>query len=640
MFTLHETCQEYFQRRLREGWKCISLQGYNAILLSPDGIKRPLDLRHDVLTLRPNAASSGSKGCTAVGAATLWGCVDEVVADGDTTYVNLDDSGDDEEFLVALPNHTSESGTINSVTIYGRARTGSGTYDLNYAGVWIKTNSSYYHFHPASNWTTSYVTINKVYATNPQTTVAWTWTEIDALLIGFQITSGHTSWRDTQTYVEVDYSSVVAPTVTTQAATAILSTSCTGNGNITATGGANATRRGFCYKVGTSGDPVITDSVAYDDGDFGTGAYTKAITGLAAGTGYRVRAYATNSAGTGYGITVQVNTTIIQLAPNSIGLTEVASRRNLFWHILGEAFGLTDDAAKTACHVELANDSEAITDGSTLLGRFWHFVSESIGLTESNVRLNKFWHIINETVGLVDGMFYFFGVFFRFMDEAIGLAEGVVKTACYIAWSDEPEGITEDNVLLRKFKHFVSEVIGLSETSIYTNMFWRFINEAIGLTDDAVRWFEKFWRFMNESMSIGESKSRRFYHLPAVIGEAVGLTETVVLLRKFWHTISEVIGLHDASLLLRKIRRFINETIRLTETGVTLNILTRIINEAISLAETSARTSRFWRFMYDTIGLVDALSKVIIYRKLRGKSNIHMQFTAYSRMEESTRKEE
>ncbi len=99
-----------------------------------------------------------------------------------------------------------------------------------------------------------------------------------------------------------------APTVTTQAATDIATTSFTGNGNITDTGGENCTRRGFCYKVGTSGDPTTSDSVAYDDGSFGTGTYSKSITGLTAGTNYRVRAYAVNSAGTSYGTTVQVTT--------------------------------------------------------------------------------------------------------------------------------------------------------------------------------------------------------------------------------------------------------------------------------------------------------------------------------------------
>jgi hypothetical protein len=101
---------------------------------------------------------------------------------------------------------------------------------------------------------------------------------------------------------------VVAPTVTTQSATDIATTSFTGNGNITDTGGENCTRRGFCYKVGTTGDPTTADSTVYDTGTYSTGAFTKSITGLSAGTNYRVRAYAVNSAGTGYGTTVQVTT--------------------------------------------------------------------------------------------------------------------------------------------------------------------------------------------------------------------------------------------------------------------------------------------------------------------------------------------
>jgi len=100
----------------------------------------------------------------------------------------------------------------------------------------------------------------------------------------------------------------VPPTVTTQAATNVTDNSAIGNGNITDTGNANATRRGFCYVAGTTGDPTTADDVAYDDGDFGTGAYTKEISGLDPETSYRVRAYAVNIAGTSYGTTVQITT--------------------------------------------------------------------------------------------------------------------------------------------------------------------------------------------------------------------------------------------------------------------------------------------------------------------------------------------
>ena len=98
------------------------------------------------------------------------------------------------------------------------------------------------------------------------------------------------------------------PYVTTQACTNITGTSVTGNGNIVGIGSGSPTIRGFCYKVGTTGDPTTADSTVYDTGTFSTGVFTKSITGLTAGTNYRVRAYAVNSAGTSYGTTVQVTT--------------------------------------------------------------------------------------------------------------------------------------------------------------------------------------------------------------------------------------------------------------------------------------------------------------------------------------------
>lgn len=108
--------------------------------------------------------------------------------------------------------------------------------------------------------------------------------------------------------VKVQLTSTAIPTVTTSACSSVGTTSATGNGNITNTGGANSTRRGFCYMAGTTGTPTTSNSVVYDDGNFGTGAFQKAITGLSVGSDYRVRAYSVNSAGTGYGTTVQLTT--------------------------------------------------------------------------------------------------------------------------------------------------------------------------------------------------------------------------------------------------------------------------------------------------------------------------------------------
>ena len=93
--------------------------------------------------------------------------------------------------------------------------------------------------------------------------------------------------------------SAAEPTVTTQAASLVEETTATGNGNITdLNDGGNCTVRGFEYDT-DSGAPYANS--AYDNGDFSTGAYTKAITGLTQGELYYMRAYATNPVGTGYG---------------------------------------------------------------------------------------------------------------------------------------------------------------------------------------------------------------------------------------------------------------------------------------------------------------------------------------------------
>ncbi len=95
-------------------------------------------------------------------------------------------------------------------------------------------------------------------------------------------------------------SSPCLPTVTTQSASSIGETSATFNGNITSTGGENATVRGFAY--GTSAT-LAADGTATttENGSFSTGAFTDATASLSCNTTYYTRAYATNSAGTNYG---------------------------------------------------------------------------------------------------------------------------------------------------------------------------------------------------------------------------------------------------------------------------------------------------------------------------------------------------
>jgi len=94
------------------------------------------------------------------------------------------------------------------------------------------------------------------------------------------------------------YTAGAAPTVTTQAVTAIAPTTATGNGNITALGDTAVTQHGHCWN--TTGTPTTVDSKT-TNGAGVVGAFTSSITGLTAGTIYYVRAYATNTTGTSYG---------------------------------------------------------------------------------------------------------------------------------------------------------------------------------------------------------------------------------------------------------------------------------------------------------------------------------------------------
>jgi hypothetical protein len=92
--------------------------------------------------------------------------------------------------------------------------------------------------------------------------------------------------------------------------TNILPWSFTANARILAAGGDYLTRRGFCYKIGTTGDPTIADYFVYEDGLFDAGDYSLPITSLIPFTDYRVRPFASNNIGVFYGSSVSAKTLI------------------------------------------------------------------------------------------------------------------------------------------------------------------------------------------------------------------------------------------------------------------------------------------------------------------------------------------
>jgi len=104
----------------------------------------------------------------------------------------------------------------------------------------------------------------------------------------------------TSTGTILNFTTDSAPSVTTNAASSITNTSAALNASITDTGGENANERGFAWgtEVNLSGGDTATTS---SFGDFGTGAFSSALSELTKNTTYYFRGYAANSVGTSTG---------------------------------------------------------------------------------------------------------------------------------------------------------------------------------------------------------------------------------------------------------------------------------------------------------------------------------------------------
>jgi hypothetical protein len=169
-----------------------------------------------VLTLRPNADSTPLEQSTQP-AGDHYATIDEETL-SETDYAGSspleNNSTTAQTDIYSFPNHSSESGTINSVTVKLKAKyvlAGTCAGDV-YLAPSVKIGSTVYN---SSDQTVTSSTAEYSYAwtTNPATTAAWSWTEIDALLAG-DILKGRSgaSWakdnkapRCFQLWVEVTY---------------------------------------------------------------------------------------------------------------------------------------------------------------------------------------------------------------------------------------------------------------------------------------------------------------------------------------------------------------------------------------------------------------------------------------------------
>jgi uncharacterized protein (TIGR02145 family) len=119
----------------------------------------------------------------------------------------------------------------------------------------------------------------------------------------FATNSAGTSYGNELSFTTDAY--IVAPTLTTNTISDILSNSVKSGGTISADGGSAVTARGVVWD--TSTNPRTDLSTKTSDGT-GIGSYQSSITGLKENTKYYLRAYAINSTWIGYGNEVSFTT--------------------------------------------------------------------------------------------------------------------------------------------------------------------------------------------------------------------------------------------------------------------------------------------------------------------------------------------
>jgi hypothetical protein len=167
------------------------------------------------LTIRPNATGRSTQLSQQPNVGQHWAKVDEVTQNGDTDFVYSSCAASFINDTYNLTDHTTETGTINNITIYLCGKDvddpfacAVGADPANEMKPVIYTNNQYYDSDTEVALTTSYVTSSWNYVTNPITSSAWTWSEIDALEVGVALKGEDNRYSNcTQVYVEVNYTS-------------------------------------------------------------------------------------------------------------------------------------------------------------------------------------------------------------------------------------------------------------------------------------------------------------------------------------------------------------------------------------------------------------------------------------------------
>ncbi len=132
-------------------------------------------------TIRPYAETDGSGGIVPVG-----GTLPVVLSDGDdATYVTNVSHDPAPWCECTLDSVVGGTGTISKITVYWRVKLvpfGTGNCDL-FIVAGGTTDTPFDNYNGARTWETK----SQDYALNPDTTAAWTWSDLESLIVGFKV---------------------------------------------------------------------------------------------------------------------------------------------------------------------------------------------------------------------------------------------------------------------------------------------------------------------------------------------------------------------------------------------------------------------------------------------------------------------
>jgi hypothetical protein len=297
------------------------------------------------------------------------------ITNGQSTYPHSPMIDSDYSYL----NYTGNGGTLTSA---GFTTVGYNSIPLNATGMsWIT----------ATGITKLYVVSDRDYTSTPPANLV----DEELMIWMYEKGSGY------QPKLDITFT-IAVPTVTTNAATAVVCTSATLNGSIDNTGGDLVTKQGFVWDTSTHTEPTSvtapaasaytwndmhTDAAGYPLGD-----YTHNLAGLTEGDTYYVRFVGYNSGGYKYSDEIEFTCWSDPVISTSAATEVGTTTANLQSHLT--------DAGGDTCQVRFGYGT---TDQGVNIAAYDHF-STYEGTYETGA------HPMLSVTGLVANTLYYFNV--------------------------------------------------------------------------------------------------------------------------------------------------------------------------------------------------------------------------------------